>query len=477
MNNTLQEPSVRKGDEVIVTIESLAYGGMGIGRVGPFVVFVKQGLPGQTVKVFVYKKRKGFAEARIVEILTESPDATEPVCEHFPICGGCKHQHLSYEKQVEQKRNQVQDIFQRLGGYESVPIDTVIPADSIYEYRNKMEFTISNRRWVDQNEPEEAKKDFALGLHIPGRFDKILDINQCHIQPSIGNKILSIVRQTAMEHNLKPYDVRTHNGYLRHLMLRFGSQTNDIMVNIVTSYEKTEFLKPIVDILLEKVPEITCIINNINTRKADVAYGEYEILLHGKPVITEKIGDLNFEISANSFFQTNTMQGEALYNVAMEKASLTDEEIVWDLYCGTGTITLFLAQKAKEAYGFELIRSSIEDANRNAILNGIGNAFFIKANLDTFLKGTNRHQFPPPDVIVIDPPRAGMHEDTVKLIPKIAPNRVVYISCNPTTQARDIALLSKRGFDLKSLTVVDMFPHTPHIETVALLVNRRTLQD
>lgn len=469
MNNTTQEPSVRKGDEITVTIESLAYGGMGIGRVGPFVVFVKQALPGQTVKAFVYKKRKGFAEARIVEILTESPAAVAPVCKHFPVCGGCKHQHLSYEKQVEQKRAQVEDAFRRLGGFEDVPIDKVVPADPIFEYRNKMEFTISNRRWVDREEPEDAKKDFALGLHIPGRFDKILDIHQCHIQPAIGNKILSIVRDTAIEHNLKPYDVRTHNGFLRHLMLRFGSRTNDIMVNIVTSYENTELLNPIVDNLLQEVPGITCIINNINTRKADVAFGEYEVLLHGLPVIQEKIGDLTFEISANSFFQTNTHQGEKLYNIALEKAHLTGREIVWDLYCGTGTITLFLAQKAKEAYGFELIRSAIEDATRNAVSNGIGNAYFFKANLDTHLKGTNRHKYPPPDVIVIDPPRAGMHEDMVKLIPKIAPERVVYVSCNPTTQARDIALLCKRGFALKSLTVVDMFPHTPHIETVALL--------
>ena len=466
------ETPIRKRDEITVEIESLAYGGMGIGRVGPFVVFVKQGIPGQTVKALVYKKRKGFAEARVLEILTESPKAVTPVCVHFNVCGVCKHQHLDYSSQVEQKHLQVQDAFRRLGGFDSIKIDAVIPADPVFHYRNKMEFTFSNKRWVDKNEPEDTKRDFALGLHIPGRFDKILDIHECHIQPQVGNRILKIVRDTALKYKLKPYDARTHIGFLRHCMLRFGSRTGDVMVNLVTSYENPDLLQPIVDNLVAQVPEITSIINNVNTRKADVAFGEYELLLHGNPVITESIGDLTFEVSANSFFQTNTIQGETLYNTALDKAGLTGEEIVWDLYCGTGTITLFLAKRAKEVYGFELIQSAVDDANRNAILNGIGNAYFFKANLDTYLKGTNRHRFPKPDVIIIDPPRAGMHEDTVKLIPKIAPQRVVYVSCNPTTQARDVSLLCKRGYVLDSLSVVDMFPHTPHIETVALLTRK-----
>ncbi len=465
-----QSPTpVRKGDEITVTIESLAYGGSGIARIGSFVIFVKQALPGQKVKAFVYKKRSGFAEARMSEIIQESPSAVSPQCSHFPVCGGCKLQHLEYDSQVAAKQMQVSEIFHRIGGFVDVPIEQVVQADFIYEYRNKMEFTISNRPWLNFDGDEKETKDFAIGLHIPGRFDKILDIDTCHIQPNIGNKILATVRKVVSDHGIKPYDVRSHNGFLRHLMLRFGHQTGDIMVNIVTAYENQTLLEPLVAALTSEIPEITCIINNVNTRKADVAFGEYEVLLHGKPVIAEKIGNLTFEISANSFFQTNTLQGEKLYQIVRDKAGLTGEEIVWDLYCGTGTITSYLAQDAKACYGFELIRSAVEDANRNAILNGIGNVTFIQANLDTYLKGTNRKQYPAPDVIVIDPPRAGMHEDTVKLLSKISPTRIVYVSCNPTTQARDVAMLCKKGFRIESLSVVDMFPHTPHIETVALL--------
>lgn len=469
MENQTPEVIIRKGDEITLTIDSLAFGGLGIGRVGQFVVFVKHGLPGQVVRVFVYKKKKGYAEARILEILEETTAAVQPRCDHFPVCGGCRHQHLEYSRQVDEKRHQVIDAFKRLGGFETVPLEQVIAAQSIYNYRNKMEFTFSNRRWTEQAETAGSGNDFALGLHIPGRYDKILDINACHIQPEIGNRILNIARETALEKGLKPWDVKTHNGFLRHLVLRFGIKTNDIMVNIVTAYENTVLLQPLVKNLTEGVPEITSIVNNVNTRKADIAFGEYEILLHGKPVIRETVGSLNFEISSNSFFQTNTIQGNKLYEVALEKAALTGTETVWDLYCGTGTITLFLAKMAKEAYGFEVIRSAIADAERNAELNGITNVHFIKANLDSHLKGTNRLQYPRPDVIVIDPPRAGMHEDMVKLLPKIGPERIVYVSCNPATQARDIALLTRHQYELESLTLVDMFPHTPHIESVALI--------
>ncbi|MFQ6605039.1 MAG: 23S rRNA (uracil(1939)-C(5))-methyltransferase RlmD [Fidelibacterota bacterium] len=466
------EPSttpIRKGDEITLNIDALAYGGLGIGRHENMVVFVRQGLPGQTVRVLIYKKRKGYAEARILAVEKESPAHTDPICEHFPTCGGCKHQHLAYPEQLEQKRQQVEDAFQRLAGISPVPIDQVVGADPIFNYRNKMEFTVSSRRWFEKKDVGLTADPFALGLHIPGRFDKILDINTCHIQPEPGNRIIQLIRRTALETGLKPYDPKTHIGFLRHVMLRFGVRTGDIMVNLVTSYENTDLLSPIVQCLTAEMPEITSIINNVNTRKADVAFGEYEIVLHGSPVIREKIGPLTFEISANSFFQTNTRQGEVLYNIALEKAALTGQETVWDLFCGTGSISLFLAEQAKEVYGFDIIQSAIEDALRNAIANDVKNTYFVRANLDHHLKGTNRHQYPPPDVIVLDPPRAGLHEDLVKLIPKLAPKRIVYISCNPATQARDVALLQKRSYRLREISVVDMFPHTPHIETVAQL--------
>lgn len=470
---------IKKGEILELTIESLAYGGKGVAKVDDFVIFVKNAIPGQTVKAFIYKKRSGYAEARPVEVIKESPNYVVPPCEHFKYCGGCTFQQLNYDEQIEQKKQQVLDAFQRLAGLDNVKLDKVIPSNTIYNYRNKMEFTFSNRRWILPTEPKDAPQGFALGLHIPGRFDKILDINECHIQPKLGNEIINFVREKAIELKLKPYDAKTHIGFLRHLVLRFGINTDEMMVNIVTSYENTDFLIPLVQDLIKKFPQITSVINNINTRKGDTAFGEYEIILHGTPVITDKIGDLTFEISANSFFQTNTLQAEKLYQAVMDGADLNGNEIVYDLYCGTGSISLFLAQKAKEVYGFEMIASAVEDAARNAAANDIDNAQFFHANLDTYFKGyvsfknfTKKFKISKPDVIVLDPPRAGMHEDFVRYLPKFGAKRIVCVSCNPTTQARDLKILFAKGYKLTKATMVDMFPHTPHIESVVVLENK-----
>jgi len=346
----------------------------------------------------------------------------------------------------------------------------VIAAEEQYHYRNKMEFSFSNRRWTLPDEGDDTERSFALGLHVPRRYDKILNINECHLQPKLGNEILNAVKEKARELKLKPYDVKTHNGFLRHLVMRFGHNTGDMMVNLVTSYENPELIQPLADHIHETFPQVTSIINNINTKKADIAFGEYETILYGNPTITEKMGDLTFEISANSFFQTNTKQGTHLSQAALDGAELTGKEIVYDLYCGTGSISLFLAQKAKEVHGFELITSSVEDATRNAITNLITNVRFHKANLDFFFKkGSRRKKLPDPDIIIVDPPRAGMHKDMVSALPKFGAKRLVYVSCNPTTQARDVALLMENGYELKKLSMVDMFPHTPHIETVGVL--------
>jgi len=464
------ETTIKKGQEYELTIESLAYGGKGIAKVNGFVIFVKNSIPGQKVRALVYRKRKGYGEARPLEVLEESSFKKDAPCEHFAFCGGCTFQQLDYQEQLKQKRQQVEDLFKRLAGIEDFKVDEVIGADDTYHYRNKMEFSFSNRRWVLPGEAENSEKDFALGLHVPRRYDKILNINQCFIQPELGNDILNAVKSKAQELKLKPYDVKTHNGFIRHLVLRFGQNTGDVMVNLVTSYENPEMIQPLSDHIHKQFPQVTTIINNINTKKADIAYGEYETLLYGEPTIKDKIGNLTFEISANSFFQTNTKQGEKLYESALDGADLTGEEIVYDLYCGTGSISLFLAQKSKEVHGFEVIVSSLEDAARNAISNGITNVSFHKANLDFFFKdGKKRKDIASPDVIVIDPPRAGMHKDMVMALPKFGAKRLVYISCNPTTQSRDIALLNDEGYTLKKLTMVDMFPHTPHIETVGIL--------
>ena len=460
--------SVKKGDELELTIESLAYGGKGVARVDDFVIFVKNAIPGQKVRALLYRKKKGFGEARPLEVLSESKHAVDPRCNHFLTCGGCKVQQLDYDEQVEQKRQQVENIFRRQAGIEDFEIDGVVPADQVFNYRNKMEFTFSNNRWVLNDEPENAERDFALGMHIPKRWDKILNIDECHIQPQLGNEIINKVRSRAKELNLKPYDQKTHNGFLRYLLMRFGQNTGDVLVNLVTSYENSDLLQPMVNGLIESFPQITTIVNNINTRKSDVSFGEYELHLHGKPTLEEKIGDLTFEISANSFFQTNTGMAEKLYQTALDGAELSGKEVVFDLYCGTGSISLFLAQKAKEVHGFEVIVSSVEDATRNAIRNGIGNAKFHVANLDNFFKFGVGKKYPKPDLVVVDPPRAGMHKFMTNYLPKFEAKKIVYISCNPTTQARDTEILQMKGYALKRLAMVDMFPHTPHIETVGI---------
>lgn len=334
-----------------------------------------------------------------------------------------------------------------------------------------MEFTFSPHRWILESEPEGVDSSFALGLHIPGRYDKILDVDECHIQPELGNKILSIAKDVCLNNReLKPYDPKTNVGFLRYLMLRFGVKTGQLMVNIVTAYDDINKLSPLIDTLLKDVPEITSMVNNVNTRKADVAYGEFENLIYGNQYIEEKIGELKFEISANSFFQTNSYQGEVLYEEIKKAADLKGDEIVYDLYCGTGSIALYLAGHVKEVYGFEVIRSSLENAEKNSVINGIDNAHFLKANLDTFFKSRQLpRRVPKPDIIIVDPPRAGMHPDMSGYLHKLKADKIIYVSCNPTTQARDVQILSDNGYNIKNAVMVDMFPHTPHIEMVMLL--------
>ena len=461
-------PLIKRGSELVLKIESLAYGGMGLARESNFVIFVKQAIPGQKVLVRVYKKRRGYAEARVIKLLNESPNAIDVCCNHYWICS--KLQSLSYSEQLKEKSAQVEDAFNRIGGFHDFKLEKVRPAKNIYHYRNKMEFTFSPNRWVLDSEPEGVDRSFALGLHIPGRFDKILDIKNCHIQPEIGNKILSLTREVCLKHSeLRPYDPRSHIGFLRFLMIRYGINTGDLMVNLVTSYHDINKISPLTDALLENFPEITSLVNNVNTRKADVAFGEYETLLFGESFIREKIDDLTFEISANSFFQTNTFQGEILYEEVKNLIGLKGDEIVYDLYCGTGTIALFLSKNAKTVYGFEVIRSALDDAEKNADINDISNVHFIKANLDTYFKsGQLPKRIPKPDVIVVDPPRAGLHKDMSSYLPKLKAKKIVYISCNPTTQARDAKILFENGYEITRSVMVDMFPHTPHIEMVLL---------
>ena len=462
----------KKGDELELTVESLAFGGKGVAHLNNYVIFIKGALPDQKVLARLTKRRNGYGEAKLLEILKETPSATTSKCDHFPTCGGCSFQNLDYDAQIKQKKAQVIDIFRRIGCMEKPKLHQVVPAEEIFHYRNKMEFSFSNRRWVLSDEEENAEADFALGLHIPGRYDKILDISTCWIQKPIANEILNTVRNIAKKTGLAPYNIREHSGYLRHLIIRLGEKTDEVMVNIVTSKEERELLEPIVDGIKKVHPRVTSIVNNITRRKAGVSYGEWEVLLYGRPTITDRLGDFTFEISANSFFQTNSIQGEKLYKIARDFAEFRGDEILYDLYCGTGSTSIFMAQQVKQVYGFEVVPPAVEDAVRNAVSNGIINCRFFSANLDKFFrKSSILSEIEPPDIVLLDPPRAGMHPKLVNDVVNMSPEKIVYISCNPSTQARDVALFTENGFELKNLAMVDMFPHTPHIETVALLTH------
>ena len=458
----------KKGQELELTIEGLAYGGRGVARENNYVFFVEKALPGQKVLVYISRKKKNYAEARIKEVINQSKYYTDPKCEHFSICGGCKTQHLDYLEQVNQKKIQVQNIFQKQAGIKGFKVDEVIPADPVFNYRNKMEFTFSKNRWILDDEPDKVESDFALGMHIPKRWDKILDINACYLMPEVGSKIINFVRDLAKKSKLKPYDQRSHIGFLRYLALRYGENTKELMVNIVTSYEDLNTLVPFVKSLVDEFPEVTSVVNNINTRKADVSFGEREILLFGKPILNEKLKELNFQISANSFFQTNSLMAEKLYDVILDSANLNGDEIVYDLYCGAGSISLFLAKRAKFVYGFDIIVSSIENAEQNAVINNIQNINFKVADLDSFFYTSKSNKYPSADVVIVDPPRAGMHKKMTEYLPKIGAKKIIYVSCNPSTQARDSQILKSNNYKLEKLTVVDMFPHTPHVETVGV---------
>ena len=457
---------VKRNSELELQIEKTAFGGKGLARLGDYVIFVKDSLPGDKVKARIFKRKSNFAEARLLEILQPSDMRISAPCRYFDWCGGCTWQNLSYRDQLLIKQEHVIDSLRHLGGIKDVDVRNTLPSELEWGYRNKMEFSFADRRWLLPEElgNEEITKDFALGLHIPGTFDKILDIDECLLQSTSANQVLKIVDDYCRANNLVPYGVRSHEGYLRYLVLRESSYTGELMVNLVTSYEDRSLIDPLVKILHESNPKITSIVNNINSRKAQIALGEREILLFGQDYITEKLGIFEFRISANSFFQTNTRQAENLYETVLDYAGLTGVEKVADLYCGTGTITLFLSLKSAEVTGYELAASAVEDARANARSHGRNNVRFIAGDL---LHNLRESDFSA-DVIVTDPPRSGMHPSVCEQLAQSGAEKIVYVSCNPTTMARDIALMQS-NYKVTRVQPVDMFPHTYHVETVTLL--------
>jgi 23S rRNA (uracil1939-C5)-methyltransferase len=473
---------MQKGDLLELEIEKYAFEGKGISKVNlnpddekNYVVFVKGSYPGDKVEAKLTKIKKSYAEAKTINIISPSPERVEAKCKYSGVCGGCKQQDLSYEAQIKYKQQQVEEIFFKQARFskEDVEVLPIIPSGNIFFYRNKMEFSFSNKRWLTTDEINSTgniDKSFALGLHIPNIYDKVLDIDECFLQSQLSNNILNLTRSFLKERNIQPYSTKDHKGFLRTLVIRQAFHTKDLMVNLVTAYEDEPLIKSYVNELVKNFPEITTIVNNINQKKASVALGDYEKVYFGDGFITDMIGDFTFRISANSFFQTNTLQAEKLYQTAIDFAEFKDDEIVYDFYSGAGTITIYVSRKVKEVYAFETVESAVEDAKVNAKLNAISNVNFITADLyKSILPVINQKNIPKPSAIILDPPRSGLHKNTVADVISLNPEKIVYVSCNPATQARDVKLFSEAGYKLIKMRPVDMFPHTHHMENVVML--------
>lgn len=457
---------LKKGDILELEITGMAFGGKAIAKVDGFTVFVDKAVPLDRVKARIIKKKKSFAEAVMVEILEASPYRINPPCEYSGYCGGCKWQFIEYDRQLYYKQQHVKEALEHIGFLKDIVIYPVIPSQSVFAYRNKMEFSCSDRKWLMPSDFTAGEKNagFALGLHVPGTFDKVLDIKACLLQPEQGNLILNDVKEFMQNSGAAPYGLRSHEGFWRFLMLRNSGAYGSWMINIITSAEDNKVVKPLADMLVKKYLDIVSVINNITSSKAGVAVGEYEKVLAGSSYIKDKLGAFEFKISANSFFQTNTSGAQILYNKVKEFAQLSGKQKVIDLYSGTGTIPIYLSADAGEITGIEISESAVSDAKNNCIINGISNCTFITGDIKHSLSKIEKK----PDILIIDPPRVGMHKDVVKQVIDMAPERIVYVSCNPATLARDLFIL-KDYFEVIQVQPVDMFPHTFHIESVAML--------
>jgi 23S rRNA (uracil1939-C5)-methyltransferase len=446
----------RRGDVLDLTIDDLAFGGEGVGRAHGYVMFVRGGLPGDQLRVKVTETRGRYGRGVIESVTAPSPHRVPAPCPYFGQCGGCRLQHLDYAAQLTFKEKQVRDCLERLGAAADFELRPILPAPDTYGYRNKMEFTVAG--------PGAT----VIGLHEADRYDVVLDIERCLLQSETMNALLAEIRRQTAERALAVYDQESGQGLLRFVTLREGRRTGDRMVNIVAAAPDVERLQPVAEALVARVPSTASVVLNVNAKRAAVAVGTEEHVLVGRDHITERLDDVTFQVSANSFFQTNTLQAERLFALVEGACELADGETVIDLYSGTGAISLLLARRCRHVYGIEVATAAVDDAIRNARANAIENC--------TFLAGEVRHVLPTlvrdgvtADVVVADPPRAGFHPKALQALVALAPARVVYVSCNPATLARDIGDLLRQGYRLEWVQPVDMFPQTSHIEAVARL--------
>lgn len=454
-------------------ITDIAAEGKSLGKYNDVVVFVPYTVPGDVVNVQINNKRRRFMEGYVLDFVQFSPIRVEPFCKHYGECGGCKWQSLPYPMQLEYKQRQVEDQLRRLGKVELPEISPIIGSEKSEYYRNKLEFTFSNKRWVPRSEVAAGAATGdgnALGFHIPGMFDKVLDVEWCHLQAEPSNAIRLAVKRFAEEHGLEFYNLRDHQGFLRNIIIR-TSTTGEVMVTVVFAGDDPEKRALLLDFLVERFPEIISL-NYIINEKLNDSIGDQDVFCYaGKPYMEERMENLMFRVNPKSFYQTNSEQAYNLYKVTREFAALTGNEVVYDLYTGTGTIANFVAARAKKVVGIEYVPEAIEDAKQNSVLNGIGNTLFFAGDMKDVLNADFIAWHGRPDVIILDPPRAGIHADVAATILAAAPQRIVYVSCNPATQARDLAIFDE-AYRVAKVQPVDMFPHTHHVENVVQLIRR-----
>lgn len=458
-----------------VLVENYAAEGKCISRVDGKAVFIENVVPGDVVDVQLYKNKKDWAEGFAKNFISYSSERVTPFCKHFGVCGGCQWQHLPYEKQLQYKQQQVVDNLTRIAKVQLPAMPAIVGCKQTVRYRNKLEYTFSNKRFVPDSEFKLLSRDevpFAHnkevgGYHAKGVFDKVVEIDICHLQEEPTNGLRKTVAQYAKDNQLPFYDIKMHTGWLRTMQVRMAT-TGELMVNIMVAYEQAEHQQKLQELLLNMYPQVTTLLFTINPKKNDSLYDLDPQAVFGKGYIVEKLEEFSFKISPKSFFQTNTKQAETLYTITREFAELDGTQTVYDLYCGTGSIGIFVSKMAKKVIGVELIEAAIEDAKENAMLNNIEHAQFFTGDV---IKICNNDFFAlhgKPDVIITDPPRAGMHEKLVNKLLEIAAPLIVYVSCNPATQARDLALLNEK-YEVTKIQPVDMFPHTLHIENVVQL--------
>lgn len=458
-----------------VLISGYAAEGKSIAKIDGKVIFITGAVPGDVADVLITKSKKDWAEGRAVEIKTPSANRVEPFCIHFGTCGGCKWQMLPYDQQLQYKQQETEDNLRKISKTSIPPLLPIVGCDSTVFYRNKLEFTFSNKRFLTSEEMIKTEiqiQQNALGYHVAGLFDKVLDISECWLMDGINNKLRNSIRDYALKNELEFYDIRNHTGWLRNIIIR-NCSTGELMVNICLNYEDEPGRISLLDFILKSVPEITTLLYTINPKFNDSIYDLEPQVYFGKGFVTEVLEGLKFIISPKSFFQTNTRQAEKLYSITRDFAELKGNETLYDLYCGTGSIGIYLSRYVSKVIGVEVIDDAIKDAKKNAELNNITHTHFfagdvIKICTNNFFEIHGR-----PDIIITDPPRAGMHEKLINKLLEIEAPKIVYVSCNPATQARDIGLLSEKYY-VEKVQPVDMFPHTHHIESVALLKLRNS---